>query len=136
VTALTDVHTHPHRSTTPPPPDETSSDRPGSGGDRDPPHDAHATSTVPQKRKAQHEDASEPAPSCVVEVDGEEDDELPDGEGDEYVSGKITCDACGEAVAFRDPDSGRLQIEKWDAHRREWCVHAAFLLDVPLSVSY
>ena len=34
----------------------------------------------------------------------------------------MSCEACGESVAWRHPDTGKLQIEVWNEHRRVWLV--------------
>lgn len=65
--------------------------------------------SIPQKRKA------------VEEADAVASPERGQS-ADEYASGKVSCDACGESVAWRHPETGKLQIEVWNEHRRVWLV--------------
>ena len=41
---------------------------------------------------------------------------------DEYGSGRITCEGCGDAVSIRDEATGAFTVKHWDAHRGAWCV--------------
>ncbi|VDB96631.1 unnamed protein product [Peniophora sp. CBMAI 1063] len=77
---------------------------------------AEPAPTVPQKRKA------------VEEADAVASLER-DQSADEYASGKVSCDACGESVAWRHPETGKLQIEVWNEHRRVCTGNAASVSD-------
>lgn len=55
-----------------------------------------------------------------------------DQSADEYASGKVSCDACGESVAWRHPETGKLQIEVWNEHRRAWLVESSHFGRIPL----
>lgn len=41
---------------------------------------------------------------------------------DEYASGRIICETCGDAIPIRDEASGAFTVKHWDAHRGAWCV--------------
>lgn len=34
--------------------------------------------------------------------------------------GRVTCEACGEAISFKDGANGTFTLEHWDAHRLKW----------------
>ncbi|KZV65071.1 hypothetical protein PENSPDRAFT_614552 [Peniophora sp. CONT] len=78
---------------------------------------AELTPTVPQKRKLAVEQ-----PDAVASPER-------DQSADEYASGKVSCDVCGESVAWRHPETGKLQIEVWNEHRRVCSGNAASVSD-------
>ena len=85
---------------------------------------------MPQKRK----DPPPPSPardsSKAQEQEG--DDALSESTGtdaatlqgasptDEYGSGRIVCETCGEAVSIRDEANGSFTVKHWEAHRGAW----------------
>lgn len=42
---------------------------------------------------------------------------LPVGE---YEMGRVICEVCGAAVAFRDEPAGQFTLKYWEAHRLTW----------------
>ena len=38
----------------------------------------------------------------------------------EYQTGHVTCEACGEEISFRDEVTGGFTVRHWDLHRAQW----------------
>jgi hypothetical protein len=53
--------------------------------------------------------------------------EEPDGPQDslsssskDFEAGRVTCEACGDSVSYRDERSGAFTTKHWDAHKQGW----------------
>ncbi|THH30509.1 hypothetical protein EUX98_g3678 [Antrodiella citrinella] len=79
------------------------------------------SSMVPQKRKdppagdfplgALNQSEAPVPPSESVDTNSTQTDK------DEYETGRVLCEACGEGISFRDEASGTFTVKHWDAHR-------------------
>ncbi|KAH8104095.1 hypothetical protein BXZ70DRAFT_1005642 [Cristinia sonorae] len=80
-------------------------------------------SMVPQKRKdppAERDfppgtfrpaEAPVPPPASQSPVTSQTDK-------DEYETGRVHCEACGEGISFRDDSAGKFTMKHWEAHRK------------------
>ncbi|TCD68019.1 hypothetical protein EIP91_011630 [Steccherinum ochraceum] len=78
-----------------------------------------AASIVPQKRKGPPAEGDFP-PSAFAPTEAPAPSESaastqPDK--DEYETGRVLCEACGERISFRDEEAGTFTVKHWDAHR-------------------
>ena len=76
---------------------------------------------LPAKRKASEEpdDSQDGVPSSSSSKD--------------FEAGRVTCEACGESVSYRDESTGAFTTKHWDAHKLGWWVHVLSLL-VPFRI--
>ncbi|EGN96943.1 hypothetical protein SERLA73DRAFT_161883 [Serpula lacrymans var. lacrymans S7.3] len=89
----------------------------------DPPESKHRPSispepprkhySVPQKRKAPSE-RGDSSDDQDYTVGGESSLQK-----DEYETGRVICEVCGEGVSFRDEATGGFTLKHWDAHRQQ-----------------
>ncbi|TFY59853.1 hypothetical protein EVG20_g7634 [Dentipellis fragilis] len=91
-----------------------------------------SASTVPQKRKGGGDVEGETA---VVEPPATLPSE-PGASSSEYESGRVICETCGDAVSFRDEETGGFTLRHWDAHKLEWHVSNTTQAPPPEPVSY
>ncbi|KAI0358176.1 hypothetical protein OH77DRAFT_1421476 [Trametes cingulata] len=78
-----------------------------------------SSANVPQKRKEPPADsAARPRPpqraDSQSETDAGTENTTPT---DEYGSGRIICEACGDSISIRDEATGGFTVKHWDAHR-------------------
>lgn len=38
----------------------------------------------------------------------------------EYETGRVKCEGCGQEVSFRDEATGGFTLQLWEAHRLKW----------------
>lgn len=64
---------------------------------------------LPSKRKASEE------------LDGPNDSVSSSSK--DFEAGRVTCEACGDSVSYRDERTGAFTTKHWDAHKLGWSVH-------------
>ena len=67
---------------------------------------------LPVKRKASEE------------PDSPHRDDAPSSSKD-FEAGRVTCEACGESVSYRDERTGSFTTKHWDAHKLKWFAHSS-----------
>lgn len=87
---------------------------------------AHIKSaSVPQKRKEPHPSSparpKEPERTSSNSRSGTDPgtNQSP-SPTDEYASGRIICETCGEGISIRDESTGGFTVKHWEAHRNQW----------------
>ncbi|OJT02938.1 hypothetical protein TRAPUB_6477 [Trametes pubescens] len=80
---------------------------------------ASVSRTVPQKRKEPPaETPSRPSPPPRADSQSETDAGTQStSPADEYGSGRIICETCGDGISIRDEATGAFTVKHWDAHR-------------------
>ncbi|KAL1940721.1 hypothetical protein VTO73DRAFT_7762 [Trametes versicolor] len=80
---------------------------------------ASVSRTVPQKRKEPPaEPPSRPSPPARADSMSETDAGTQStSPTDEYGSGRIICETCGDGISIRDEATGAFTVKHWDAHR-------------------
>lgn len=78
------------------------------------------TSTIPQKRKAPPQGPGVPPSEHIDDASGSEKSPVDtDAPHNEYKTGRITCESCGESISFRDEATGGFTVKHWDLHRQQ-----------------
>lgn len=87
---------------------------------------------VPQKRKVGADGPADPAAAPKPARRASESSQTNDADSpkNEYETGRVTCESCGESISFRDEATKGFTVKHWDLHRQEWCVLAARVLRV------
>ncbi|TFY61116.1 hypothetical protein EVJ58_g4704 [Rhodofomes roseus] len=74
---------------------------------------------TPQKRKAHHSQEAKPdasnAPRDSSEAPSDDSETRPPK--NEYETGRVKCEGCGDEVSFRDEATGGFTLQLWEAHR-------------------
>ncbi|KAI0630482.1 hypothetical protein C8Q77DRAFT_1219460 [Trametes polyzona] len=70
---------------------------------KDPPEESAARPTLPKRAHSQSDTDAATVQSTTPT--------------DEYGSGRITCESCGDAISFRDEATGGFTVKHWEAHR-------------------
>lgn len=77
--------------------------------------------TIPQKRKAPPQGPGVPPSDHVDDTsDSEKSPEDTAAPHNEYETGRIRCESCGEHISFRDEATGGFTVKHWDLHRQQW----------------
>lgn len=79
-------------------------------------------SRVPQKRKGPPAEGDFPPGTFKVVEAPKPPSESAQPDKDEYETGRVLCEACGEGISFRDDATGIFTVKHWDAHRIQWYV--------------
>ena len=75
------------------------------------------------KRKARHatEDAADDASDVARDSsEAPSDDSEARPAKNEYETGRVKCEGCGQEASFRDEATGGFTLKLWDAHRLKW----------------
>ena len=75
--------------------------------------------SIPQKRKAPPQGPGVP-PSDASSPGETSDTAPPAAPQNEYETGRVTCESCGERISFRDKATGGFTVKHWDLHRQQW----------------
>ena len=86
-------------------------------------HRAHRSASIPQKRKdpPAHAPARTKEPERAASQSETDAGTQSTSPTDEYGSGRILCETCGEGISIKD-DAGGFTVKYWEAHRNSWYV--------------